>query len=95
MNCTKVVIGQHAYSRMFGDGVDPESVARAVKSGEIVEEYAEERPFPQYLLLHIEQEKALHLIVGNDEQNGICYVMTVYRPDRRLWNDDFKRRRQR
>ena len=66
----------------------------AVGPGEIIAEYPDDQPFPSYLLLYFEQGKPLHVVVGKDERDGACYVVTAYEPDIKLWNDDFRTRRK-
>jgi len=94
MKCKKVVFSQHAFTRMFARSISPEFVTRAVSSGEIIAEYPDDQPFPSYLLLYLENEKALHVVIGKDEQDEACYVITAYWPDIKIWNDDFRARRQ-
>jgi len=94
MDCSKVVFSQHAFTRMFARSISPELVSRAVGSSEIIAEYPDDQPFPSYLLLYFEQEKPLHVVVGKDEHDGACYIITAYEPDIKLWNDDFRSRRK-
>ena len=90
MNCSRVVFSQHAFMRMFARSLPPELVERAVGSGEIIAEYPDDQPFPSFLLLYIEHGKPLHVVVGKDEHDGACYIVTAYEPDIKLWNDDFR-----
>ena len=94
MDCSRVVFSQHAFTRMFARSIPPELVARAVGSGEIITEYLDDQPFPSYLLLYVEQGKPLHMVVGKDERDRACYVVTAYEPDIKLWNEDFRSRRK-
>jgi len=94
MDCSRVVFSQHAFTRMFARSIPPDLVTRAIRSGEIIAEYPDDQPFPSYLLLYIEHKKALHVVVGKDEREGACYVVTAYEPDIKLWNDDFRTRRK-
>jgi hypothetical protein len=79
---------------MFARSITPELVARAVSLGEIIAEYPDDQPFPSFLLLYFEYEKPLHVVVGKDEDDGACYIVTAYEPDIKLWNDDFRTRRK-
>ena len=78
----------------LGGSIPPELVARAIGSGEVIIEYPGDQPFPSYLLLYFEDGKPLHVVVGRDEQDGACYIVTVYEPDIKLWNNDFRTRRK-
>jgi hypothetical protein len=93
MDCARVIFSQHAFTRMFARSISPEWVTRATKFGEVIADYPDDQPFPSCLLLYIEKEKALHVIVAKDEQNGDCHIITAYWPDTRLWEDDFRTRR--
>jgi len=94
MDCRRVVFSQHAFTRMFERSISPELVTRAISSSEIIAEYPDDQPFPSCLLLYVEQGKPLHVVVGKDERDGACYVVTAYEPDIKLWNDDFRTRRK-
>jgi len=94
MNCSRVIFSQHAFVRMFARGIMPELVVRAVRSGEVIAEYPDDRPFPSFLLLYFEQGKPLHVVVGKDKSDEACYIVTVYEPDAELWNEDFRSRRK-
>lgn len=94
MYCRKVIFTQDAFTRMFARSITPELAARAVESGEIIAEYPDDQPFPSYLVLYIEQGKALHVVVGKDGQDETCYLITAYWPDIELWSDDFRTRRK-
>lgn len=65
-----------------------------IKEGEVIASYPDDVPFPSVLILAFEEREAAHVVVARDPGTGICFVVTVYRPDPHLWSDDFKTRKQ-
>jgi hypothetical protein len=93
MNYNHIIFSRHAFGRMFAREISPEFVSRAVKYGEIIASYPDDMPFPSFLLLYQERGRSLHVVVGKDQNENICFVITVYRPDPALWSEDFRQRR--
>ncbi|MER3422593.1 MAG: hypothetical protein C4293_04520 [Nitrospiraceae bacterium] len=60
----------------------------------MVASYPDDVPFPSVLILGFELGQPLHLVVARDPKTGVCFVITVYRPDPDLWSDDFKTRKE-
>ncbi len=79
---------------MFKREIPPDAVVRIIGSGEIVSDYPNDTPYPSVLLLGFQAGDPVHVVVARDNYTGVCYVVTVYRPDSRLWNADFKTRRE-
>lgn len=79
---------------MFSRGVAPDVVAQIVDKGEVIASYPDDKPFPSALLLGYDERGPIHLVVAGTAEMGRQIVVTVYRPDPRLWNKDFKTRRE-
>lgn len=95
MHCATVVFTQHAFVCMFARNISPQVVRQAVRSGDVIASYPDDRPYPSFLLLYFSGRRALHIVVGYDDAAKVCFVITAYWPDADMWNDDFKTRRQR
>lgn len=93
MNVRRIMFSQHAFIRMFERGISPAAVKRGVRTGESIESYPDDQPFPSVLLLHFEAGRALHIVAGVDETEAACYIVTVYWPEPGLWSADFRTRR--
>ena len=78
---------------MFERGISPDQVYEIVTSGEVIEDYPDDKPYPSVLLLGHAQDKILHAVVARDPVAGDCYIVTVYMPDTTIWSDDFRKRR--
>ena len=61
---------------------------------EIIEDYPNDRPLPSYLILGFaENQKPIHAVVAIDVDEQIIWVITVYSPSLREWEDGYKRRK--
>lgn len=93
MRCDEILFSAHAIMRMFERAVRREDVASAILNGETIAEYADEQPYPSYLLLWFVDQRPLHVVVTRDQASYCCYIVTVYVPDRTVWEPDFKTRK--
>jgi len=93
MERSAVRFTRHAFERLFERAVHPDAVLGIIHEGEVVASYPDDLPYPSVLILGFEGGKAPHVVVAQDPENRICIVVTVYKPDPKLWNDDFKTRR--
>ena len=94
MDCSSVHYSRHAIERMFQRGLSPAAIAAVLQAGEVIASYPEDTPYPSQLLLGFLPEQAVHVVVARDPATGACFVVTVYRPDPQLWEQDYKTRRQ-
>ena len=94
LSCTSIFYTGHALKRMFERGLLEQDIAAALKSGEIVMDYPDDRPYPSQLRLGWVNGAAIHIVVSRNPQQGACYVITAYYPSLKIWHDDFKTRRQ-
>jgi len=74
---------------MLSRNIDFDEVEKSIISGEIIREYPEDKPFQSNLILAYIAEKALHIVVSQDNE-GNCIVITVYEPDKEIWNIDLR-----
>ena len=74
---TNFVWKKHALVRMMERGISRAWVKQTITTGNVIESYIEDRPFPSYLLCSLTPEP-LHVVVSFDENNHTLYVITVY-----------------
>ncbi|RLE38586.1 hypothetical protein DRJ23_04600 [Candidatus Acetothermia bacterium] len=84
----------HALQRMFERGITEEDVRHVLETGEVIERYPDDRPYPSRLVLGWREDRPLHVVVAEQAEADTLIVITVYEPDPTLWEDDFKRRRR-
>ncbi len=82
----------HILKRLMQRGIFRASVVQAIRSGEIIEQYPDDYPYPSCLLLGTtEAGEALHIVCGIGE--GKVWLITAYHPDPDEWESDLKTRR--
>ena len=89
----RVVWQKHALQRMMERGISRQEVKRSVLEGDVIEEYQDDKPFPSLLVAYVE-EVPLHVVISYDHTTSLVYVITVYRPDLRYFENDLKTRRK-
>jgi hypothetical protein len=75
---------------MFEREISPEDVLEAVRNGEIIKEYPDDRPYPSFLILSFVNNRPLHVVVARNTNDDFCFVVTIYEPDKSMWSKDFK-----
>ncbi len=83
----------HAVLRIFERKIGVRDVEAVLRSGDVVEDYATEKPLPSRLMLGFVDDKPIHVVVAYDAKSKTCHVVTVYPPNPALWEADFKSRK--
>ena len=89
---TKMVITQHSRKRFMERGIRLQDVCDAIKSGEIIEQYPKDYPFPSCLIFGKSMDRIIHVVASIDD--GIMYIITAYIPSPDKWEQDFKTRKE-
>jgi hypothetical protein len=84
---------QHALSRALERGISRTETILAILEGEVIEVYLHDRPYPSVLLLHTAPQP-LHVVAAVDVLASVAHVITVYRPDIKHFESDWKTRRK-
>lgn len=61
-------------------------------NGELINAYADDKPFPSYLILYYIKSEPLHVVFSFDENNYFLYIITVYYPSSEFYETDNKTR---
>lgn len=84
---------QHAELRRRQRGISVPDIKHAILTGEIIEDYPDDYPFPSCLILgSTKQNEPLHIVCGVG--GGILYVITTYHPSPDKWEPDWKTRKE-
>lgn len=93
-NQEKVIITIHAQERLRQRGIKAKDIRNCIMTGEIIEQYPDDFPFPSCLIFgYTADGKILH-VVASDEGTG-SRIITAYFPDNIKFEDDLKTRRER
>ena len=87
-----VVFSVHATKRMFERSISVDDVICVLQSGEEIEDYPNDWPYPSRLLLGWRNGQPLHVVVAENAAADGLVVVTLYEPDPAKWDSEFKRR---
>ena len=79
----------HALERMAERGISPREVRAVVETGETIEDYPDDQPYPSSLVFAIIEDRPLHVVVADAGEDGLL-IVTVYEPDRAQWDSTFR-----
>lgn len=91
----RLVFRVHAVRRMFERGITEAAVRGVLATGETIEDYPDDQPYPSRLVLGFVEGRPLHVVAAEDQAEREMIVVTVYEPDRSIWDASFRRRRSR
>ena len=82
----------HVMKRLLLRGISQADVLQAIHSGEIIEDYPDDYPYPSCLLIGTDTSgNALHVCCGRGP--GEIWMITAYHPDPDEWETDLKTRK--
>ena len=94
MTFDRLVFRVHAIQRMFQRQVSIDDVHHVLKSGETIEAYPDDIPYPSSLILGWCGSRPVHIVAADNMTAHETIIITVYEPDLAQWEPGFKRRRQ-
>ena len=89
----KIQWQKHALERMMERGISRDAVKDVLLSGELIENYPDDRPYPSALFYGLLKGDPFHVVAALDQNSGYCFIITTYRPDTEHFEPDFKTRR--
>ena len=95
MSQFRLVFRAHAIQRMFQRRISKEEVRQVVATGETIETYPTDKPFPSRLILGWSGSRPIHVVAADDASVQETIIVTVYQPDLEEWESGFKRRTRR
>ena len=87
----RLIFRVHAIQRMAQRGISVEEVRHILETGQVIEDYPNDFPYPSALVLGWIGGRAMHVIAATTPTEKI--VITVYEPDPARWEGDWKRRK--
>ncbi|MEO8341274.1 MAG: DUF4258 domain-containing protein [Nitrospirota bacterium] len=85
MSQFRLVFRVHAIQRMFQQKISEEEVKQVVATGETIETYPTDKPFPSHLFLGWIGSRPIHVVVADDAPLQETIIVTVYQPDTTEW----------
>ena len=90
----RVIITIHAQERLRQRGIRAKDVRNRIMTGEIIEQYPDDFPFPSCLVFGKSVNGKILHVVARDEGTG-SRILTAYFPDNIKFEDDLKTRKER
>jgi hypothetical protein len=92
MSREKITYRIHAVQRMFERKVGAEEIRYVLETGEVIEEYLDDTPYPSRLILGCYKGRLIHVVAANNRHDDEIIVITVYEPDPSEWDLECKKR---
>ena len=87
-----ISLTQHLQLRMRERNILYDDMVNAITTGEIIEQYPTDYPYPSCLLLGSAKNGSdIHVVCGIG--NGLLWIVTTYYPSSDKWEDDSKTRK--
>ena len=88
------LVSRHGYDELDKDGIVAADAFAGVASAVVVEDYPDRMRGPSVLALQYDgANRPIHVLWGIPAgQRRPAVLITAYRPDPNLWDDDFRRR---
>ncbi|MBE5806832.1 MAG: DUF4258 domain-containing protein [Clostridiales bacterium] len=87
-----LVLTQHSRKRFAERGISIEDIHYVIMTGEIIEHYTDDKPFPSCLIMGYSGERMLHIVTSIDDE--LIYIITAYAPNPQKWEADGKTRKE-
>jgi len=88
----EIIFRVHAVQRMFERKISKEDVQQILQTGEVIEDYPTDWPYPSRLILGWTEQRPLHVVAAYNTAEEQIIIVTVYEPDPAQWTADFRRR---
>jgi len=85
---------RHVLERLAERSIAQSVVLDVLSSGQMIEEYRDDKPFHSALFLGYYQGKPYHVVAAYDEGNERVYVITAYEPSLQAFEPDYRTRRK-
>ena len=94
MRDSRLVFRVHAIKRMFQRRISKEDIREILATGETIESYPQDMPYPSRLVLGWQGSRPLHVVVADNAETREAIVITAYEPDLGEWEQGFRRRKR-
>jgi len=91
MSSERLIFRVHAIQRMAQRGISVGDVRCILETGQVIEDYPNDFPYPSALVLGWIDGRAMHVVAATTPSEKI--VITVYEPGPSRWEADWKRRK--
>jgi hypothetical protein len=90
----RLIFRVHAIHRMFQRRISVDDVHHVLVTGEVIDDYPHDIPYPSRLVLGWCGPRPIHVVAADNVKAKETIVITVYEPDLSQWEAGFKRRKR-
>ena len=83
-----ILLTEHLLSRMRQRNIGFKDIKQAIMTGEIIEQYPTDYPFPSCLI----NSDSIHIVCSIGDEH--LYLITAYHPSPEQWEDGGKKRKE-
>lgn len=88
-----IVISEHAKNRCRERNIKQKDIKNCVMTGEIIEQYPSDFPFPSCLIFgYTVDHRIIHVVISDEGESG--RIITAYIPDTIKFENDLKTRKE-
>ena len=84
---------KHMLQRLAERGILQQEVLDVLRTGELIEDYPDDEPYPSALFLAFPAGRPLHVVAAFDENERRAYMISVYQPSLEFFELDYKTRK--
>ena len=93
MAVERLVFRVHAIQRMFQRGISEDDIRHVLETGEVIQQYPEDQPYPSRLVLGWRGLQPIHVVAADNQDDQEIILITVYEPDPAQGEPDFRRKK--
>lgn len=83
---SKVNISDHADEELENDAIEDDELYYSTLNGEVIEDYADDKPFPSCLIYGKDKKNIpIHSVWAYSDKHEIAILITAYIPDPEKW----------
>lgn len=94
MAAPRLVFRVHAIRRMAQRNITVTEVREVLATGEVVEVYPDDTPYPSRLVLGWRGNRPIHVVAADNTDTVETIIITTYEPGTDQWEAGFRRRRR-
>lgn len=85
---------KHVVEKLAERNIPQQSVRDVLLTGECIQSYPEDRPFPSALFLGYNAGRPLHVVAACDGAGQRAFIITAYEPSPDVFESDYRTRRK-
>lgn len=94
MAVPRLVFRVHAIRRMLQRNISVTDVHEVLATGEVIEVYPDDTPYPSRLVLGWRGNRPIHVVAADNTDTDETIIITAYEPGTDQWETGFRRRRR-